>query len=164
MRLVAFMLLLVAGILQMSIVRGSVVTAEEALSGVLPELSEMDFYPHPDAPDILTVTEFDDHRLRDDAPQVFHGLQSIHVLEVRKSQPVGRDYYPDAVVEIWVYGSSSQTDRAVELLDSLLGNSWAFKAPASCWSRGDWMVYTRTRAEMFRPYLEDITETLQGSL
>ncbi len=165
MRLGAFVLLLVAGILQLSVMRDSRETAVDVLNGVLPELAEMDFYPHPhSAPAVETITEFDDHWLQQYTPIIFQGVESIHLLTVRKSEPVGRDYYPDAVLEIWVYESDGQPERAIALLDSLQNESWIFKSPSSWWSHDDWMVYTHTRAEMFRPYFEEITRTLRESL
>jgi hypothetical protein len=165
MRLMAFILLLVAAVFHQSLVRASRNSPDDVLTAVIPELRHQDFYPVTDGNPVPEIrTEFDDHWLQGHSPEIFEGLESIHVLNVRKSQPIGRDYYPEVVLEIWVYESDEQPVRTVSQLDSLQDAAWVFKTPADYWSQDEWFIYTHTRAEMFQPYLEDATEALRDLL
>ena len=165
MRLMAFILLLVAAVFHLSLVRASRTSPDDVLTAAVTELRQQDFYPVTDGNPVLGIrTEFDDHWLQEYSPGVFEGLESIHVLEVRNSQPVGRDNYPEIVLEIWVYESDELPVRTVSQLDSLQDAAWVFKTPADYWSHDEWLIYTHTRAEMFRPYLENVTETLRELL
>jgi len=165
MRLMAFVLLLVAAVFHLSLVRASRHSPDDVLTAVIPELRHQDFYPVTDGNPMPEIRiEFDDHWLQEYSPGVFEGLESIHVLKVRKSQPVGRENYPEVVLEIWVYESDVQPVRTVSQLDSLQDAAWVLKTPADYWSHDEWLIYTHTRDEMFRPYLQNVTETLRNQL
>ena len=165
MRLAAFAMLLGAAILWLSFMKGSEETAADLLNGVVPELAEIGFYPERDEiPAVQTLTEFDEHWMRQYSPSILQGVESINVLSVRKSEPVGVNFYPDAVIEIWVYGNGDQPGRAVAMLDSLRNATLTLRAPAEWWSHDNWMIYTRTSAEMFRPHLEEVAGLLRQVL
>ena len=165
MRLMAFILLLVAAVFHLSLVRASRTSPDDVLTEAITELRQKNFYPVTDGNPVPGIrTEFDDHWLQEYSPVVFEGLESIHVLKVRKSQPVSRENYPEVVLEIWVYESDVQPVRTVSQLDSLQDAAWVLKTPADYWSHDEWLIYTHTRDEMFRPDLEDVTETLRDLL
>ena len=164
MRLVAFMLLLVTGVLWLSYMRGSEETAVDRLNGVVPQLTEAGFQPSPaEVPAVETITDFSDHWLQQYAPGIFEGVKSINVLDVRMTDPVGIDYYPEAVIEVWVYESDRLPERAVAILDSLSSNALVIRSPGEWWSSDDCMIYAHCRSELARPYLEEIAGMLRES-
>ncbi|MGM0479662.1 MAG: hypothetical protein ACQERC_10605 [Bacteroidota bacterium] len=120
--------------------------------------------------DDLNNISIEDHRLtnalnKESKEESIIGLNEILFVKLKRKKPISQDdnlYYPSFQIQLWTFNDTAYSKSFYDRIRTKKDTPFFNKPPQNFLLRGSYIVYLKTRAELFRTELNELTEQIKS--